>query len=210
MESRSEEEKLIAKIVEIEWKMFSTVQNIGGRASCQDDPATFKIMRSSQFAAWSNETLESYLNDLEEAERQGRNLPAEKYGRMMRWTFPQEYARIKHQFPPLDPEVPALIEKIAEIEIGWTEELSKEFPYVLGTGRPLRSSQDSQLATSAETYLRGELETYSKKTLELYYKDILDKNSKNINGTKTVYENTVKQYGFKSLEEANQRLKEAA
>lgn len=196
--------ELADKIIGIEWEMFSAVKNIGGRAFCQDDPATFKIMRSSQYAAWSKETLESYLNDLEEAKKWGRSLPAEKYGRMMRWTSPQEYAQVKHLIPPLDPEAPALIEKIAEIEVEWTEELANEFPNVLGEGRPIRRSQDSQFATSVETYLRGELETYSKKTLEFYYKDILDKKSRNINGAKLVYENMVKQYGFKSLEEAEQ------
>jgi hypothetical protein len=196
--------ELADKIIGIEWEMFSAVKNIGGRAFCQDDPATFKIMRSSQYAAWSKETLESYLNDLEEAKKWGRSLPAEKYGRMMRWTSPSEYAQISHLLPPLEPGVRPLINKIVEIELEWMEELYKEYPNVLGRGRPIRRSQESQFVTSAETYLRGELETYSKKTLELYYKGILDKKSQNINGAERTYENMVRQYGYKSLEEANQ------
>jgi hypothetical protein len=199
--------KLIARLVEVEWDMFSKVQNIGGRALCQDDPATFEIMRSSQFIGWSEDALKSYLNDLEEAKKAGRNLPMEKYARMERSTSPSEYAKIEHLIPPLDSGVPSLVDKIVEIEIEWIEELFERFPYVIGKGRPIRSSQDSQFATSLETYLRGELETYSKRTLLLYYENILDKKSEGINGEEVIYENTVKRYGFKSLEEANKGLK---
>ncbi len=202
-------ENLMAKLVKIEWDMFSNVKNIGGRAFCQDDPATFEIMRSSQFSGWSKDALESYLQDLEDTKKAGRNLLTEKYARMEKSTSPWEYAKIKHLIPPLDSEVLPLINKIVEIEIEWVEELSKKIPYVIGVGRPIRSSQDSPFATSLETYLRGELETYSKRTLELYYKNILDKKSQGTNGEETIYENTVKGYGFKSLEEANEKLKSA-
>ena len=44
-------------IVDIEWTMFDQVHNIGGRASCQEDPRTFFIMRSSQLRAWSPDML---------------------------------------------------------------------------------------------------------------------------------------------------------
>lgn len=95
-------EDLVARIVEIEWKMFQNVPNIGGRAACQEDLNTFEIMRSSQAMSWSEAALESYLGDLTEAEKNGRNLPAEKYARMMKSTSPLEYARIEHLIPPLN------------------------------------------------------------------------------------------------------------
>ena len=40
---------IIQQIVDIEWAFFDQVQNIGGRADCQDDYPTFLIMRKRQF-----------------------------------------------------------------------------------------------------------------------------------------------------------------
>jgi hypothetical protein len=203
----SSKEELIAKIVETEWNMFQNVQNIGGRSLCQEDPKTFEIMRTSQFMNWPEGALESYLSDLEEAKKNGRNLLTEKYARMMKSTLPLEYARIEKLLPPLNPEIPPLIDKIVEIVLEWEEELLREFPYVTARGRPIRRSADSPFVTSIETYLRGELETYSQRTLELYYKNLLNQKSENINGSKVVLEHTARRYGYKSLEEANEKLK---
>ena len=38
----------VEKILQLEWNMFQKVENIGGRASCQEDFETFYIMRRSQ------------------------------------------------------------------------------------------------------------------------------------------------------------------
>ena len=40
----------IEKLIQMEWEDFQKVNNEGGRASCQDDPETFFIMRRSHFA----------------------------------------------------------------------------------------------------------------------------------------------------------------
>lgn len=74
--------------------MFSHVSNVGGPASCQMRPDTFKIMRKSQAATWSDELLASYLEDLKAATREGRNIMTEKYARMMESTFPEEYRKL--------------------------------------------------------------------------------------------------------------------
>ena len=196
---------LINKILKIEWNEFTNVQNVGGKASCQEDPATFNIMRTSQFVSWSAAALESYLNDLLEAKANGRNLLTEKYALMMKSTAPSEYARIEHLLPRLDPEVTLLIDKITEIEIRWQEDMLKKFPHVTERGRPLYSYQDNCFATSFETYLRGELATYSRRTLELYYENRINQNSQKINGAEITLEYTVKQYGYQSLNDANER-----
>ena len=82
------------QIVAAELEMFQTTRNKGGRASCQDDCITFYNMRIAQFEAWSDETAESYWEDLEAAKDRDRNLVAEKYLHMMKSTycdFPSEH-----------------------------------------------------------------------------------------------------------------------
>ena len=200
-------EDMIEGIIESEWKMFQDVPNIGGRAVCQDDLKTFRIMRAGQSASWSDETLESYLNDLNEAEESGRNLLTEKYGRMMRSTSPSEYARIEHLLPPVNPRAIELIEQIVKIVLGWEQELLEIYPYILKRGRPLFSTEDSFGVTSMETYLSGELATYSLRTLEVYLDHIQKEQSENINGSAITLLYMMKQYGFTSLEEANEKMK---
>lgn len=78
------------KIAAIEWEMFQRVRNEGGRADCQNRPDTFKIMRLAQFSAWPEELAQSYLEDLRKALQNDRNLPMEKYARMMESTAPEE------------------------------------------------------------------------------------------------------------------------
>jgi hypothetical protein len=199
-------EALITKIIDLEWNMFHNVSNIGGKASCQDNPETFKIMRHSQAVSWSEDTLESYLNDLSIAQETKRNLLTEKYARMMQYTSPLEYAKIEHRLPSLDPEIIPLIDKIVKIVMEWEEELSVKFPNILKRGRPIYSTNDSMFVTSVETYLRGELMTYSQRTLELYYQNVLKQQSERINGSEITLLYMVKQYGFNTLAEANEKL----
>jgi hypothetical protein len=200
-------EEIIAKVIAIEWKMFQEVPNIGGTAPCQEERQTFEIMRLSQAASWSEEALASYLDDLTEAQKQQRNLMTEKYARMMKSTSPAEYARIEHLIPPVSAEALSLIEKIAVIVLDWEEELFRKYPLVLRQGRPIHNSSDTLFVTSLETYLKGELATYSLKTLKLYHKHLVKEQSEKINGSEITLAQTIKQYGFHSLEEANEKLK---
>lgn len=174
-------EDLISKIIELEWDMFSAVQNRGGRASCQENPETFKIIRISNFMSWSEETLESYLNDLEEAKKAGRN------------TMTEKYALMEGIIPHTNTEALPLIDKIVEIELKWLEELAAKNPH-LQLARPIYSSQDKPYAVSSETYSRGELETYSKKTLESYYRDLLEVKSKNLNRVEIICNNMIEAF----------------
>jgi hypothetical protein len=199
-------EDMIDSIVEAEWKMFQDVPNIGGRAACQDDLKTFRIMRAGQSASWSDAMLESYLDDLNDAKRSGRNLLTEKYARMMRSTSPSEYARIEHLLQPIDPEAIELIEQIVKIVLEWEQELLEKYPYIVKRGRPLFSREDSIGVTSMETYLRGELSTYSIRTLASYLDHIQKEQSENVNGSAITLLYMIKQYGYDSLEEANEKI----
>jgi hypothetical protein len=200
---------LISQIVKAEWKMFANVPNIGGKAACQNDYRTFEINRFAQAASWSEAALKSYLDDLSQAEKNGRNLLTEKYARMMQKTRPDEYAAIEHLLPSLEPEALVLIGKIVGTVIKWEEENLEKYPNILKKGRPLYSSRDTMYVTSLETYLAGELATYSLKTLKLYYENVNKQNSKNINGAELTLDYMMRRIGFNSLEEANNRLKPA-
>ncbi len=199
-------EEIVAEIIGIEWNMFQSVPNIGGRAPCQDEKQTFEIMRQSQAASWSEAALQSYLDDLIEAQKLERNLMTEKYARMMKSTSPAEYACMEHLLPPMSPETLLLIEDIAAIVLGWEEELSLKYPRLLQRGRPIRSSEDTPFVTSLEAYLKGELATYSLKTLKLYHEHVRQQINSNINGSEITLLHTIKQYGFNSLEEANAQI----
>ena len=198
----SRKEYLKNRIVHLEWEMFQKVTNIGGRASCQEDYPTFKINRLSQAESWSEPALESYLEDLERAENQGRNLLSEKYARMMAHTSPSEYEHLKHLLPPLEEGALSLVDKIADIVIEWEQEMAKKYANLIKQGRPIYSSQDTFQVTSLETYLRGELSTYSKRTLALVYDSYLKLKSENINGSEIILDYMTKQYGYSSLEQA--------
>ncbi len=202
-----QKESLVDDVVKMEWKMFQAVPNVGGKASCQEDSKTFHIMRSSQLASWSEAVLESYLGDLKDAEILRRNLLTEKYARMMQSTSPAEYARIEHLLQPIDSRAHGLIQQIVAIVLEWETELQKKFPHILKRGRPLYSKEDRLGVTSLETYLRGELMTYSLRTLELYLTNVMQQKSEGINGSEITLMHTTKQYGYDSLEKANEAHK---
>lgn len=202
-----DKEDLIVKIVDIEWKLFQKVPNMGGKAVCQEDFGTFKINRYGQALSWSEATLASYLDDLTSAEKQGRNLLTEKYAYMMKSTAPQEYAQMEHLLPAPGPEASALIEEVVDVILSWEEDIKAKYPYIAKRGRPIYTSEDNQYVTSIETYLWGELATYSLKTLQHYRENVLKLKSDNINGSEITLTYVMQQYGFKSLEEANERLK---
>ena len=197
---------VISRIVDMEWKMFQNVKNIGGRASCQEDYDTFKISRYSQAENWSEPALKSYLADLEQANHDGRNLLSEKYARMMASTSPAEYEQIAHLLPPLDDEILSLVDTITNIVIEWEEAVADTYPYIAKRGRPLRSSQDTPFATSVETYLRGELMTYSQRTLGLNCEHYLQQKSAGLNGSEIILDRVVQRYGYGSLREADDAL----
>ena len=198
--------ELIESIVSIEWEMFQETKNEGGRADCQNNYNTFTLMRRSQFMAWNEELLRSYLADLREGERNGRNLVTEKYARMMQSTAPLEYEKFKDSLEAIDDERRTIAEQVIAIQVGWLEEFVAEYPALAGQIRYIHTSEDTPYDTSAETYLRGELDTYSKDTFILYCRYVIGlyKEGKNLN--KMIMENTVLQYGYKSLDDAQKRM----
>jgi hypothetical protein len=126
---------------------------------------------------------------------------------MMQSTSPDEYARIEHLLPTVDVRVLELIGEIVSIVLKWERELLEKYPCVVKRGRPISSDEDSPGVISLETYLKGELATYSLRTLEFYLEHVKQQDSNGVNGSAIIRAQTVKQYGFDSLDEANKRLK---
>ena len=197
---------VIEEIITREWDMFDRVNNISGRAPCQDDERSFRVMRGSQFEAWDDKTLESYLQDLQTASAGGRNLLTEKYGYMMAYTAPLEFEEIKTQLPEIPAEKNILIQKITRRQIEWYGQTARLFPLLASRGRPVHHGEGGMFDTSVEVYLIGELSTYSMDTLCAYdsYTEKLAAEGKNI--SHMILENTVKEHGYASVEETEAYL----
>lgn len=155
--------ELIDKIIELEWKYFTNLNNIGSRASCQDNKEDFIIMRKAQWLTLNEEILFSYLNDLKTY-----NPLWEKYARMMKYNSPNEYEKIKNNLSEISLEKEMLVEKIMTIYMKLEKEFFNSFPLYASMSRPLNSVDDDNIETSIETYLKGELLSYSLNTLKLY------------------------------------------
>jgi hypothetical protein len=185
----SEKEHLIEKILELELNMFL---NVPSRypASCQENPDAFRLYRRVQFSVWSEDTLQSYLDDLSQAKGKGDNLMTLKY------------ARMENLIPPLN-ENP-IIDRIVQMELEAQREMLSRYPNILGQGRPLED--DSPGVTSFKTYLRGELETYSDRTLERLCRDIQQARDKGENRAQQQYTHLVRNLGYDSIDEVEDRL----
>ena len=200
---KMEKEKIINEILEKEWKYFSNLNNIGGRADCQDNREDFIIMRKSQWETFNEETLLSYLEDLN-----SKNNPLfQKYAQMMKYNSPEEYKKIKDILEKASDEKTDLVNKIMFIYMEWEKEFFERYPIFSSMGRPLYSSEDDDIETSIETYLRGELLSYSEKTLKLYLNYVIDNKEKNINLAIKNMDNLARMQGFNDSDEVEEYYK---
>ncbi len=196
-------EQVAESIVQHEWNQFQLVNNEGGRAACQGNWPTFHQMRISQFLTWTQDMLNSYADDLDNADAAHRNLLTEKYARMMESTDPDYYHReLEAALPRLSAERVETQEAIIKQQVEWARDFMNSYPK-LGAGmRVLTTQQDTRDVTSFETYLRGELSTYSDKTLALYNDFVQDLVKNGHNLTQKTLEFTIKLGGFANLDEA--------
>ena len=204
--NKRDKDCLVEEIVHLEWQAFDQVENIGGRADCQNDLNTFTIMRKSQYLTWPEELLLSFIEDFKVANKRGWNLITEKYARMMQSTSPEEYDKIAKELPEITDAQYTIIEQIVAVQVAWMEAFAKEYPHLAASSRSIHTSEDTMWNTSYETYLRGELSTYSPKTLKLYGSFIvgLARNGENL--AKMTMTNTVNLYGYESLEDAERNM----
>lgn len=197
-------QNLAEEITKLEWQQFQLTQNEGGRANCQEDWQTFHIMRMSQFLTWPLNLQESYKKDLERADSNGRNLITEKYARMMESTAPEIFERtIKPYIKPILEPRKSDQEHIILTQVKWADDFRNRYTHLGLAMRVLKTSEDTEENTSFETYLRGELSTYSAETFAKYKAFIEDLTAKNLNLTQMIITNTVRMYGYDSLEAAD-------
>ena len=194
---------LVEEVIRREWDQFQRTENEGGRASCQGNWPMFHQMRASQFMTCPEDLLRSYLDDLDEANRVGRNLVTEKYARMMASTAPDEYReRIEPFIPRLSDERVARQERVIAVQVAWARDFRGRYPKLGAAMRVLTTAEDTPEDTSFETYLRGELGTYSDRTMALYEAMVENLQAAGRNLTEQTVANTVRLGGFADLEEA--------
>ena len=182
--------KIIEQILDIELSMFQRIRSAGS-APCQNEPDTFRKIRGSIYEIWTIEMLESYLNDLKTAEKNGHNLLIEKY------------ARMDNLIPPL--RTHPLIDKIVEIEEKWQEEIKNKYPAIYN--RVCRSTDPARNGSNFSVYFKCELETYSENTLELYYKNSKMAFDKGVNPALVALESLIQKGGYYDLAHAEKLLK---
>ena len=198
-------DNLINEIIDIEWNMFDKVNNIGGRAGCQDDGWTFYVNRYSQFAIYNVDVLTMYRADLAEAQRQGRNLITEKYAYMMEFTDKANYdANLKAYMPVPSAEKLDLVEKILRILVTKEAEFAQEYPGISGNSRPLTGT--NKMDVSFMIYTIGELKTYSERTLAAMYAALTEMIAKGISPSYMIHKNTVEFYGYDDIEDAENKI----
>lgn len=208
-EPENTREELTDGIVAAEWFMFDKVNNIGGRADCQDDLETFSIMRRSFFSAFGTDTLALYARDLKNALEEGRNLITEKYAYMMEYTSKEYFDReLAPQLPAISREKSELVDKIADRCTEYEKDFAKKHPVFSRTGRPAAGTEGD--VVSSQVYLTGELKTYSEETLRSLWDDILkSENSRDGNMVEKIHESTARAYGYAGVDEAEKSMSNA-
>lgn len=171
--------KLTNEIVEIEYKMFKSLKNIEGEASCQRNYPYFKLMREAQYLTFNINLLESYLEDLHKALNNNYNLLEIKYGFMEETLDPNHFKEISSRLPQLTKFQKEVIASISDVVLEM-KNLFDKIPHA--KMRDNDSSYDTYNNASYETYLKGELASYSEKTLYLYARMLqeLSQNNQNI------------------------------
>lgn len=158
--------------------MFQSVPTCGPNRCLQHSQA-FKLHRKAQFSIFSTRTLQSYLMDIEEAQKSNRNLMTYKYARMDSLILRDNDSH--------------LVDEVASIMIEWQRQMEAKYPEIMKRARPITSEKSNSYETSFENYLKAELETYSEQTLVLLYQDLKKLKAEGKNGSEEVYRFLVKE-----------------
>ena len=205
----TDKDELINNIIDAEWTMFDEVENIDGRADCQDDGRTFYIMRYSGHSCLTEITLSSYYEDIQEAVSAGRNLIAEKYAYMMKVTDPEYFrTELESELPLIMESKQRLVDEIVGIIVSSEKRFVSQYPYFSRASRPAENDIDGII--SVKIYAEGEYKTYSEKTLKLCLEDLKSMLiNEGIGPSFAVHDRMVRFYGYKGMEDAEEHMKNA-
>ena len=160
-------------------------------------------MRSAQHSIFGMGTLESYLNDIREAQMGGRNLIAEKYSWMMEETDSAWFAeKLKPYLPKASERKILLAERMTQVFMDCYEGVKEKYPNMLAFGR---SPYDNQDGASIQLYFSSELKTWSEATLLLACQDIISHLEERQNPVCMIYEKIMDLYSHMALETVKER-----
>jgi len=134
------QQNCIQKIIKLEWAMFQKVRSLAP-ATCQSNPNAFTRIRGAIFRQWPFDVLAAYLEYLEAAQREGRNLLTEKYARM-------------------DNKIGAItdhprLNDIVDIETQWQQQIRDRYPALYRRG--CRDKNLEGNGSKFRGYFRGEI-----------------------------------------------------
>lgn len=179
--SDSPRERIIHRIVDLEWNMFSTVKTREPSAS-QKEEGTFRLMRWMSHSAYSDLLLDMLASHLETAASTGRNLMTETY------------ARMEDRVPP--PPTSPLIPYILAAESAWMADLGRRYPLTFpDTGERYGA------------YLAAELETWPEDALERYAAEVGTAQASGANLVEARYLNLFRRMGDPDLEARERRAR---
>lgn len=193
------------KIIEIEAEMFASMKT--------DDPIpadtlpVFKKMRWMTYSVLSDETLEAWCKNLEQAKDDGRNTMVEKY-LMIAGEMPLPGDQDDCCCSTVNPKLEGLKQKICadedicdivEIENRWQEETAKKYP------KSVKRAADS--GESFKHYLMCELHTWAPSTVRLYHQDVKNAVDSGRNLAEERYDNLYASIGKGSLHELEASVK---
>lgn len=181
----------------MEQRLFDEAPQAGQKPEKQEFLAA---ARSSQLAVWSPELRASWRQDLLDAQVEERNLINEKFIYMLKRTNPERYVAMKDSLPAPSLEKLWLADWICQAQAIWQEAIAKKYPHLVQYGWTGREDADGGEAASFETSLWSELMTCSVHTLRLYASQVERAQKAGSNLRETIWENTVRQLGYGSLE----------
>ena len=185
MQPFEERETLVTRIIALEQEMFEGISTFE-RSPCQDRLKTFRLMRWMTHSVLPTDILLSYLDDLQSASDEGRNLMTEKYARI-------------DDIIPGDAAAKAAIDRIVAVEDAWMTPVRQDFPRSFPRG-----------GEGFHAYIASELETFSPRTLALFEDFVETARAQGRNLVRERYENLFRRLGYASLTAFEENVRKGA